>query len=228
MTQHILNAFYPNYYRWNYFPEFGHMNRSQVIEHFLQSGIQQPRSGSPFFDVVQYLQYNPGLEAQFAASGATNKCEWAYRHWESVGAEAGLMGSTLFQAKYYLDSYPDLRHNGVTMLTASNHWINSGIPEGRTKFSQFCTPHDERVLEILRSHQGVELCSLTARAVCNLDPSPPDAPPPDQSGGAPDILNILIIVKEVIEFIKANPEVWDDIRGFLHTPIGWASVAVKI
>lgn len=211
MTQHFLNGFYPNYYRWKYFDEMKGKTRTELIEHFINNGKREGRSGSPFFEVGPYMTYNPGLTQKFESSGIGERSVWAYEHWENEGASAGLLGSPLFHARYYLDSYPDLEHNGVNCLTSTNHWINSGIPEGRSKYSKFDGPQEQE-LKAMLTNNSENILSLTGRQAIGLDSSPDDSSGASQEQTATTIIQVIVLIKDVVEAAKESG-VWEKIFG---------------
>jgi hypothetical protein len=101
---------------------------SAATQHWMTSGIQEGRQGSPLFAPKFYLGLYPDLRNAF---GPTNFAA-AVRHWRSSGLPEGRDGSPLFNAAYYLAAYADLRNAfGGDHAAAATHFMQYGIREGR-------------------------------------------------------------------------------------------------
>ena len=99
-----------------------------ATNHFLTSGINEGRQGSPYFDAKFYLAANSDLQTAF---GALNYGA-AYDHFMTSGINEGRQGSQYFDVKFYLNNNQDLKSAfGSNYEVAYNHYISNGISEAR-------------------------------------------------------------------------------------------------
>lgn len=119
-----------------------------VLNHWIVNGIPEGRRGSETFDPSWYLKKNGAVARQY---GATNYYG-AIEHYMKTGRAQGLAGAGtgrgvtrraavtslnhpyIFDARFYLDSNPDLRESlgSDNLAGATQHWLNKGLREGRT------------------------------------------------------------------------------------------------
>ena len=98
----------------------------QLREHFFNSGINEQRRFSPFFDTQYYVANNPDLNL----AGINTNLE-ALQHFESFGLNEGRRFSQFFDVNYYLNNNADLRAAGLNRQQAFTHFIENGLNEGR-------------------------------------------------------------------------------------------------
>jgi len=116
-----------------------------ALNHWINNGIPEGRRGSEAFDPSWYLKKNGEVARQY---GATNYYG-AIEHYMKTGRAQGLAGTGtgrvitrrsalnhpyIFDARFYLDSNPDLRESlgPDNLVGATQHWLNKGLREGRT------------------------------------------------------------------------------------------------
>ena len=98
-----------------------------VKDHWLTAGIFEGRQGSPYFDIIFYLQNNPDLQQVYG-----NDYYAAFTHWVNNGIHEGRQGASSFNVKFYLQQNPDLKQvYGNNYYAAFTHWLLWGNKEGR-------------------------------------------------------------------------------------------------
>jgi hypothetical protein len=108
------------------------LNYTKAREHWTNTGLPvEGRRGSREFDVQFYLNNYPDLQTAFGTNYAL-----ARDHWISRGLPVeGRRGSREFDVKFYLNTYPDLQtafgSKGTKYVNAIDHWIHTGMAEGR-------------------------------------------------------------------------------------------------
>ncbi len=83
------------------------------------------------FNASVYGKCNPGISADTAV---------LKNHYQSTGIKEGRFASPIFDARYYLSTYPDLANAlGITNYQgAYDHFVNVGFWEGRQGSQYFC------------------------------------------------------------------------------------------
>ncbi|WP_204140652.1 cadherin-like domain-containing protein [Halomicronema sp. CCY15110] len=101
---------------------------SSGLSHFLTSGHREGRDPSAFFDQSDYLLNNPDVNSAVNSGGLAS----AFEHYVKFGVDDNrLPALTLFDARFYLNSNPDLVRAGVTQASAFDHFQQFGQFEGR-------------------------------------------------------------------------------------------------
>ena len=109
-------------------------DRAQILTHYINHGYYEHRPTSGF-DYVEYVAANRDL----LDFGYLNHPQDALYHYLQTGADEGR--PTDFDERAYLLTYADLAGHHLSEGAALNHWINSGVHEGRVGDSLF--GHDQ-------------------------------------------------------------------------------------
>lgn len=117
------------------YPDLVHLNRDELLYHWLSVGIQEGRQASIGFKASDYLELSPDLKQQFGTDYAA-----ALQHYVTFGHAEGRKGviytnSLVFVPAYYRALNPGLAHLNNVELTA--HWVHHGIAEGRQGAMKF-------------------------------------------------------------------------------------------
>ncbi len=106
---------------------YGENNYLGAYNHFINFGISEGRTGSPYFDVNYYLNKYQDLRKAFG----TNYRE-AYNHFVNTGINENRSGSPYIDPEYYASKYPDVKRAfGKDYKGIYNHFYTNGIKEGR-------------------------------------------------------------------------------------------------
>ena len=123
MTNNLFDA---NFYR-TANPDLASLNDAQLSEHFMNFGLNEGRSFSPFVDLKFYGDRNPDL----AAAGLTTNKQ-LYEHLQNFGVAEGRQFSPVVDLGLYLTKNPDLNAAFAgNRERAFEHLQTFGIPEGR-------------------------------------------------------------------------------------------------
>ena len=121
-----MAAFFPEYY----LSKYGDLraaygtDQGAAWQHYLGWGIQEGRSGNPFFDPPFYRALNPDLGSFNGAA--------LLEHWIRNGISEGRFGSRYFCIHHYIEASPDLKAAfGTNFEAAFEHWKTNGNVEGR-------------------------------------------------------------------------------------------------
>jgi len=117
--------FDPDFYRRSN-ADLANLDDTQLLEHFQNFGLNEPRKFSPYLDLEYYGTINPDL----LTAGVDTRRE-LYEHFQRYGLNEGRPFSQFFDVRYYLDNNPDLRGTGMNFQQAFAHFQNSGVNEGR-------------------------------------------------------------------------------------------------
>jgi Ca2+-binding RTX toxin-like protein len=109
-------------------------DRAQILTHYINHGYYEHRATSGF-DARQYVAANKDL----LLAGYLNYADEALYHYLRTGADEGR--PTDFDERAYLLSYADLAGNHLTEGAALQHWISTGVYEGRAGDTLF--GHDQ-------------------------------------------------------------------------------------
>ncbi len=105
---------------------------AQLTSHFLNYGLNEGRTFSPYVDLKFYSSSNPGL----AAAGLTTN-QQLFNHLETYGVDGGRKFSPFVDLNFYQANNPDLAKAGFTTNSQLlQHLETYGLEEGR-KFSPF-------------------------------------------------------------------------------------------
>jgi len=109
----------------------GLVNSEQLFNQFLQSGVNEGRSFSPYVDLAFYGSVNPDL----AAIGLSNPKQ-LLDHLITYGINEKRLFSSKVDLNFYAATNPDLRTVGLTTgEQLFDHLINYGAKEGRQLIS---------------------------------------------------------------------------------------------
>lgn len=124
-TYSDINSYYKGEYVW-------------AMLHFYLSGMAEFRNGSSEFDVLGYVMSYTDLFYAFGEDGASY-----YRHYCTLGIQENRVAvntdkiSRIFDAKYYLNAYPDVSAVYPHEYGAERHFAFYGIREGRRGNTSF-------------------------------------------------------------------------------------------
>jgi len=105
---------------------------AQLTSHFLNYGLNEGRTFSPYVDLKFYSSSNPGL----AAAGLTTN-QQLFNHLETYGVDGGRKFSPFVDLNFYQANNPELAQAGFTTNSQLlQHLETYGVDEGR-KFSPF-------------------------------------------------------------------------------------------
>jgi Bacterial toxin 44 len=114
----------------------GLVNSEQLFNHFIQFGINEKRSFSPYVDLDFYAAVNPNL----AAIGLSNPKQ-LLDHLITYGINEKRLFSSKVDLNFYAGANPDLRTAGLTTgEQLFDHLINYGEKEGRQFISAVSSP----------------------------------------------------------------------------------------
>lgn len=105
--------------------------KADLKEHWMNSGFQEGRQGSPEFSATYYWNRYPDVQA--ACPTASSKLQCALQNWLDEGIALGRQGSADVSMQSYLNRYPDLQNafGADNYDDALDHWMNSGEDENR-------------------------------------------------------------------------------------------------
>lgn len=106
-------------------------NYAAAYDHFINNGMGEGRVGSTFFNAKAYLAANSDVANAYGGANYAG----AYEHFVGFGKTEGRAteGTVNFDAKAYVEKYPDLKAAfGDDYTAAYNHYIEFGMGEGRT------------------------------------------------------------------------------------------------
>ncbi|MGA9382576.1 MAG: hypothetical protein WBV73_27770 [Phormidium sp.] len=130
-----VNLFDPNYYR-VFNPDLGAagvVSDAQLVEHFVNIGVNEGRLFSPFVNLDLYRAVNPDL----GVAGITSNSQ-AFYHLQSYGIAEGRRFSMGFNAPFYQAVNPDLAAAGINNNEiAFEHFRAYGVNEGRLSAENF-------------------------------------------------------------------------------------------
>lgn len=105
-------------------------DESALYNHYLQYGINEGRSASPFFDVRAYRERYPDLDKAFGDNWAAY-----YEHYMKYGLREGrsaTVSGAVFDAKMYAEKNPDVYAAlGDDIVALFEHFCRYGYKEGR-------------------------------------------------------------------------------------------------
>lgn len=115
---------------------------TQARAHWRSYGIREGRQATPMFSSRSYLARYYDLRKAFPGS---DKYKKAVEHYLEYGLREGRTGTNIyiyhghvFDWRYYLNTYPDLRRAGLKTATQARvHWRDFGIREGRRGSANF-------------------------------------------------------------------------------------------
>jgi hypothetical protein len=119
-----------NYYKAKY-SDLRNMNNNDLYNHWLNYGIKEGRSPSPFYDPAYYRNNNSDLKKMDNTA--------LYNHWKNYGIKEFRNSSPIYNGAVYRKNYSDLRkafqnQDGVAYI---NHFLNYGMNEGRNASDVF-------------------------------------------------------------------------------------------
>lgn len=135
-----------NYY-YNKYPDLQRVigaNKVALLKHFVENGMREGRQGCESFNVKYYKDKYADLQRAFG-----NDYVSYFKHYMNNGHKEGRVGvsytvyngvdyALVFDYKYYYNKYSDLqRVLGNKPEVLLNHFVNSGMKEGRQAIATF-------------------------------------------------------------------------------------------
>ncbi len=115
-----------------------------ALEHFVRRGMIERRQGKATFNFDAYRANYDDLRKAFGEDSAKyymhyiKSGEWERRNAAYTTIYNGVNYKHVFDAKYYADKYPDLKQAfGYDKLLLFNHFVRSGMREGRQASAEF-------------------------------------------------------------------------------------------
>ena len=120
-------------------------DEAKLYDHFINYGIEEGRSASPYFDVKFYMNQN----TQNFRESMKGDYEKAFKHFLSNINSTTLMKlSETFDASYYATRNPDLAQTGITtVLGLLEHYIEEGSKKNDPASNTFMDPSGVRYHE---------------------------------------------------------------------------------
>ncbi len=145
---------------------------SKLYTHFINNGIAEGRSGSPYFDIQYYIYQNSQALLDECkgdyVKGFAHFVKYVYD--KNEFASGGKKLSPIFDCKYYKQNYTDIAAMS-TEFEALKHFVNTGYAAGRVASEEMITL-DNRVYHSAKTVSAVSAtCTAsgtTAGKVCSL------------------------------------------------------------
>ncbi|HRN97004.1 MAG TPA: hypothetical protein PLZ58_00940 [Candidatus Saccharibacteria bacterium] len=129
---------------------FGTKGDLRAIEHFVQDGMAEGRSGRESFNVISYKDRYPDLRAAFGnylPAYYLHYIQYGYKEGRTatgnkfvgVSSYKGVDYSLVYDFNYYINTYSDLKAAFGTKgdLRAIEHFVQDGMAEGRSGRESF-------------------------------------------------------------------------------------------